>query len=132
NDGRTIVFVPLAEVRKPQVKPGFKPPAPGSVPVGGPDSAPVTLTPGADNSATPPTPAVSAPDALRVLEQALEALREQLRHERDRADRAERRLDELLAQRAKGDSQIVTPAAPQTDSPANDSRRRKWWRFGRR
>lgn len=95
NDGRTIIFVPLAEVRKTQAKPRQKKSAPESALVGLPDNAPVRLTTEGTDSAVRPTILPSAPDAMRVLEQALATLREQLERAENRASNAERQLAEL-------------------------------------
>ena len=103
NDGRTVIFVPLAEVRKTQAKPRQKKSAPENASVELPDNTTVRRTTQGADTAVGPTIPPSAPDSLRLLEQALATLREQLERAEtrateatSRADTAERRLAELL------------------------------------
>jgi hypothetical protein len=54
-----------------------------------------------------------------TLSRALDVLREQLEHERGRADRAERRIDELQAALAEERRRLIAILTDQ---------RRPWWR----
>ena len=71
--------------------------------------------------------------AIQTLSPAVEMLREDVEHERDRADQAERRTDELLHELADARTAAMISgseaAAVRTRlALLTDARRRSWWR----
>ena len=91
-------------------------------------------------SGAEPTPAADVPEAnpltaiaIQTLSQAVEMLREDVGHERDRADQAERRIDELLHDLADARTAAMITgceAAALRSRLENltDQRARPWWR----
>ena len=103
NDRRTVVLVPLSETRKALQKPRQKPLRADSEIVRVADNPAVTPT---TESVTPSTPP-SAPDTLA---RALDVLTAQLEHEGQRADRAEQRADEAIARAERRADEAVARA----------------------
>lgn len=107
NDGWTVVLVPLAETRKPQAAHRHKLSPPDNALVGGARQRACRGGIRGGRSPVTPTTIVSAPDAARLLGQALTTLREQLDaanwrsdDDRTRADQAEAKVAALQAEPA--------------------------------
>lgn len=67
--------------------------------------------------------------AQSTVEAERERLREDLARERERADRAERRLEELEAsQEARDAPETASEPSTDTNSPEPEPQRRSWWR----
>jgi hypothetical protein len=126
NDGFVRVTVPLAEAR-PQNRVTTTPPTTSDpiAPTTALRKAPVsstfadTTTPELASHATDPMTVV--PDPVTVtLTLAIDSLREQLVIANGRADRAERRIDELLAALGEERRRLI--------AVLTDQRARPWWR----